>query len=305
MKDVTVLGGGMVGVSTALALQARGRDVLLLDRGEPGRETSYGNAGIIQAEAVAPYAVPLVPRKLLSILLGRSREVAWSARAAPAWLAPTLQYLRHSLPRRYAAIVPHYARLIVRATADHAPLMVAAGAEALIRRDGFFQAYRSGRLLQEAEATAAALLSSHGVGYAALDGGALSALEPNLRTPMAGAIHWTGPWSCRDPGGLVARYAALFVQKGGAIEKAEAKRLSPYGAGWRLQTAWRVFDSAEAVVALGPWSPSLLSTLGYRVPMVLKRGYHRHFASTAAPGRPFLDVERAALVAPMDQGVRR
>ena len=47
--DVIVLGAGMVGVGAALALQARGRDVALIDRrGAAGRETSYGNAGLIE-----------------------------------------------------------------------------------------------------------------------------------------------------------------------------------------------------------------------------------------------------------------
>ena len=46
--DVIVLGAGMVGVSVALYLQQRGRDVVLADRRGPGEETSYGNSGLIQ-----------------------------------------------------------------------------------------------------------------------------------------------------------------------------------------------------------------------------------------------------------------
>ena len=58
MRSVIVLGAGMVGVATALQLQRRGWSVVLLDRNQPGRETSYGNAGFIQAEAVRPYPMP-------------------------------------------------------------------------------------------------------------------------------------------------------------------------------------------------------------------------------------------------------
>ena len=46
--DVIVLGAGMVGVSVALYLQQRDRDVVLADRRGPGEETSYGNSGLIQ-----------------------------------------------------------------------------------------------------------------------------------------------------------------------------------------------------------------------------------------------------------------
>lgn len=53
-----VLGAGMVGVSVAWHLARRGHDVTLVDRREPGRETSFGNAGIIQREAVRPVSLP-------------------------------------------------------------------------------------------------------------------------------------------------------------------------------------------------------------------------------------------------------
>ncbi|MGE8304768.1 MAG: FAD-dependent oxidoreductase, partial [Pseudomonas kermanshahensis] len=47
-----VLGAGIVGVSTALHLQARGRQVILIDRDEPGSGTSHGNAGLIERSSV-------------------------------------------------------------------------------------------------------------------------------------------------------------------------------------------------------------------------------------------------------------
>jgi len=56
--DVIVLGAGMVGVSTALHLQKRGKCVVLIDRRGAGEETSYGNTGIIQREGVVPYPFP-------------------------------------------------------------------------------------------------------------------------------------------------------------------------------------------------------------------------------------------------------
>ena len=72
MQSVIVLGGGMIGVSAALHLQQRGWTVTLVDRREPGRETSYGNAGMIQAEAVRPYPMPRDLATLLKIATGRT-----------------------------------------------------------------------------------------------------------------------------------------------------------------------------------------------------------------------------------------
>lgn len=74
-RSVLVLGSGMVGTCTALQLARRGHDVTLLDRTLPGRETSYGNAGIIQREAVEPYAFPRSLARLLQVALKRRPDI--------------------------------------------------------------------------------------------------------------------------------------------------------------------------------------------------------------------------------------
>ena len=51
-SSILVLGAGMVGTCTALHLQQRGFDVVLVDRRAPGQETSFVKAGLSQREAV-------------------------------------------------------------------------------------------------------------------------------------------------------------------------------------------------------------------------------------------------------------
>ena len=66
--DVLVLGAGMVGISAAMALQARGRSVVLADRRGAAEETSYGNAGLIQREGIVPYSFPRDLAKIIAAL---------------------------------------------------------------------------------------------------------------------------------------------------------------------------------------------------------------------------------------------
>src|SRR5579871_4895014 len=47
--DVIISGGGIIGVSLALELRRRGSKVLVLDRGEPGKEASSAAAGMLAA----------------------------------------------------------------------------------------------------------------------------------------------------------------------------------------------------------------------------------------------------------------
>lgn len=304
LRSAIVLGAGMAGVGTALHLQRRGWSVALVDRGEPGRETSYGNAGIIQSEAVEPYAMPRDRATLWAIASGRSNDVHYALRHLPRHLGPLLRYWWHSSPRRHAAASRAYATLIAQAAPEHAALIEAAGAADLVRQGGFRILHRGQRAMEAAVADAERLGARHGLRVRAMSPADLAAAEPALKQAGAGAIHWEDPWSVRDPGALVSAYAALFARQGGTLLRGEAESLGQTARGWSMRTADGMIEAEAAVVALGPWSPVLLRRFGYRIAMVEKRGYHRHWRSARTLEVPLLDAQNGYVMAPMAAGLR-
>ena len=304
-KELLVLGAGMVGTCAALELVLRGHSVTLVDRGDPGRETSYGNAGIVQREAVEPYAFPRDWRSLLSAAFGRGPDVHYQWPGLLAAAPQLLRYWRASAPANHRRIGDEYARLIAHSDTEHARLMAEAGADHLVRREGFRYAYRSEAALAKALAHAEALAARHGVTYDALDTRGMAAAEPGLGIEMAGGVHWRQPWTVSDPGALVERYAALFVRKGGRLLRGDANTLRQTATGWRvLADGGLAVEAEQAVVALGPWAGAFTRALGYRFPLFVKRGYHRHYRGGARLDLPLLDAERGYVVAPMAAGLR-
>lgn len=302
--SVIVLGAGMVGTCTALHLQQRGVDVTLVDRRAPGLETSFGNAGIIQREAVEPYAFPRDPGFLLQVALGRGAEVHWHPRGLWQMAGALLRYFGHSHPVAHARATEAYSRLIEHATDTHAPLIDAAGAGDLLRREGFRFVFRTKRALDEALQRAERLEARFGVRHRAENGAALRETEPALKGPLAGAVHWLDPWTVQDPGALVQRYADLFVARGGRLLTGDALSLEATGSGWSVQTGAGRIEAAQAVVALGPWADGAIRRLGYRMPLFIKRGYHQHYPSASRLNQPVLDAERGYVLAPMHRGLR-
>jgi D-amino-acid dehydrogenase len=306
LTDTIVLGAGIVGVCVAIHLQRRGRSVLLVDRREPGRETSYGNAGIIQREAVRPRAFPRDLGELLRIAAKRGLDARYDLLALPGYASPLAQYWWNSAPARYRRIVAEYATLIAHSTSEHADLIAAAGAEDMIEKTGFLLLFRTKARRDAAFADADVDARDYGVGHRKLDPTELARLEPALRVPMVGALHWTDPWTVRDPGTLVEAYAALFKRMGGTIAIGDAGTLRQAGSGWAVQTSAGPVSAAELVIALGPWAKEATRRLGYRLPLFVKRGYHREYEYR--PGgrlnRPVLDADRGYLLAPMRRGIR-
>ncbi|MFL9828315.1 NAD(P)/FAD-dependent oxidoreductase [Rhodoplanes sp. SY1] len=306
MSDVIVLGAGIAGVAAALHLQRRGRSVALVDRQAPGRETSYGNAGIIQGEAVEPYPMPRDLAALLGVVLGRGNDVRYDLAALPGHVAPLLRYWWYSAPARHRTLALAWAGLIRHATAEHQDLMTAAGVpDDLVRRDGFFDMHRSEKKLDAETLRAERLQRDHGVAFRRLTPSELLDAEPALKTGGAGAIHWRDSWTVRDPGTLVAAYADLFTRSGGTFVHGDADTLAalPSG-GFRVQTADGPLEAAAVVVSLGPWSAALLRRFGQRIPMVRKRGYHRHYRVGTALSRPLRDAAFGYVAAPMTAGLR-
>lgn len=304
MRSVVVLGAGMIGVSTALHLQRRGIDVVLVDRRAPGEETSHGNAGIIQSEAIEPYAMPRDVPTLTRVALGLTNDVRYRVAALPAHAGPLARYWWTSRADRHARIAEAHATLIAHAVPEHEVLIAEAGAEPLVRRDGYLVVHRDHAGLAEAVEKAERIRTRWGVPFRALSRAETRVLEPSLSEAFVGALHWTSPWTVSDPGGLVKRYGEHFVARGGGFVRGEATSLTASGAGWTVRTEAGPIEAEAVVVALGPWSPNLLAPFGYRFPMVRKRGYHRHFAGGAPLVRPVFDTAAGYVVAPMVRGLR-
>jgi len=309
--EVIVLGAGMVGTGAALALQARGFQVALLDRAAPGSEASYGNAGVIQGEACEPYALPRDVPTLLRIAFRIDNAVTWDWPGLWHAASSLLAYWRNCAPDRYRQIATAYAALISRATHDHARWIDASGSEALIRREGYRLVFRDQALFESQTQKAERYRIRYGTRFEREDGAALAAAEPALRRRLAGAIRWHDAWTCSAPGALVGSYAKVFVALGGELIRAECRGLQDVAGGWRVRTNGGSLEAEHAVVALGHWSPQMLAPLGYRVPLLRKRGYHMHFEyPRASPGSAphlnltLIDADFSAVYAPMAAGLR-
>ncbi len=308
--DVMVLGAGMAGVSAALHLQQRGRSVLLIDRRGPGEETSYGNAGIIQREGVVPYAFPRDPALLVRYAFNLLPEANLHWSALPS-IAPWLfHYWRASTPSAIAATARAMRPLVERCIVEHEALMGPAGVLGLMRRTGYLRVYRTAEAMDAAFATEAANREIYGVNFQALDRAAVAALEPHLKDCIVGGMLMPDPASVPDPGAVVKAYATLFEERGGRILRGEARTLREAAQGstkgWEVQTAEDAASTPAAVLALGPWANDVFRALGYRFPLGVKRGYHRHFRAegNATLDRPVLDAERGYVLAPMAAGIR-
>jgi D-amino-acid dehydrogenase len=304
-SDAVVLGAGIVGTAIALQLAKRGLSVALVDRRDPGEETSYGNAGIIEGNTIFPPAFPRDFAALLRVALKRAPEANYALSFLPKIAPWLLAFHGWSRPERLAETARVMRPLFSRAIGEHEALMAEAGAEHLLRKTGWLKLYRSDASFA-ANAREREVAAHFGIPIRVLDPEGARALEPALRPVFQHAVNWEGATSISDPLALTRAYAARFAALGGLRLAGDARTLHRASARWRLDTEEGTVDADQAVVALGPWSSDLLGRFGIKLPMAVKRGYHRHFRARGNAGlaRPVLDADNGYCLAPMTQGIR-
>jgi D-lysine oxidase len=303
--DAMVLGAGIVGTSVALHLAKRGLSVALVDRAGVGEQTSYGNAGIIEGNTVFPPAFPSDAGALVRIAFKRASEANYHLSFLPRVMPWLLAFRAASRPKRLAETAQLIRPLFSRAVAEHEALLAEAGATHYLRKTGWLKIFR-GKKSFTALAPEFDLAAKFGLPLQALDTSGARALEPSLNPVFAHAVFWPQAASVSNPLGVTRAYAARFTALGGIILSGDARSLHRTDNRWRIETGEGALDSAECVVALGPWSPDLLNILGLSLPLAVKRGYHRHFhlLGNASLSRPVLDAEVGYLITPMEQGIR-
>jgi D-lysine oxidase len=303
--DAVVLGAGIVGTSIALHLAKRGLSVALVDRRGPGEATSYGNAGVIEGNTLFSHPFPAGLLALLRIAAKRATEANYHLSFLPQVAPWLIAYRSNSALDRRIEFAAQMRPLFARALAEHEALIAEAGAERLLRKEGWIKLYRTDAAFA-ATARERELAQKYGLPFRVLDVAATQALEPALAPTFRQAVHWPDAASITNPLALTRAYAARFAALGGIVLDGDVRSLDRDGSTWRIGTQQGTLEAREVVIALGPWAPDLLKPLGIDLPLAVKRGYHRHFRPRGNAGltRPVVDTEVGYCVAPMEQGLR-
>jgi glycine/D-amino acid oxidase-like deaminating enzyme len=304
-KTVVIIGAGIIGMATALALQRHGYRVAVVDPRPPGHGASCGNAATIATYQCMPLGNPAVLRQLTSLLLDADSPlvIRWSylPKLAP-WLA---RFVLASRPRRVAAIAQALAALQHHADTDYQPLLEIADAQDLVVRHGCLYLYGSAASYAHARSEIE-LRRAHGLALEEVDAKQIAGLEPNLAPVYHCGILFPGASHLRDPLSLVERFARMLIHRGGALVNEEAKAIERDGEhGILVRTSGATLAGAYVVVAAGAWSRPFARQVGDPIPLDTERGYHIMFpGAQTLLSRPVGYAEMGFYMTPLADGLR-
>jgi D-amino-acid dehydrogenase len=288
--NIIVLGGGVIGVSTAWYLARAGHDVTVIERQQgAGLETSFANAGEISPGYSAPWAAPGLPLKAIKWLFMHYRPLVIRPRIDPAMVGWGIRLLANCTQARYAVNKGRMLRLANYSRDCLDALRAETGIEYDQRMQGTLQLFRTPHQVAGADADIA-ILKEFGVRHELLDADGCIAAEPALarvKDKIAGGLRLpddeTGDCHMFTQS-LAAKAVALGVKFlfDTVITRIHHNRSGVTG----VQIGRDMLTADAYVVALGSYSPLALKPLGISLPVYPVKGYSLTLPITDASGAP-------------------
>ncbi|MBK8119277.1 MAG: D-amino acid dehydrogenase [Sulfuritalea sp.] len=276
--QVSVLGAGVVGVTSAWYLAADGHEVTVIERQQlPARETSFANGGQISVSHAEPWANPQAPLKALKWLGREDAPLLWRLRADPAQWAWGLRFLRECTAARARANVGAIVRLGLASRAALRSLRQELALEYDHLERGILHFYTDPQEFEDA-LPQAALMREFGCDRVPRTAAECLAIEPTLADSFVPVVG--GTYTAGDESGDARRFTETLAQHATARgvrfrfgeTVTDPLREGDRLVGVRLASGERV-HADMTVLALGSFSPLLLRPLGLRLPVYPAKGY--------------------------------
>ena len=299
---VVIIGGGVIGLSSAYYLQQSGHEVTVIDKTDMSNNCSYGNAGYVCPSHFVPLATPGIVKQGLKWM--------WNSRS-PFYVQPRLDL----------SLIDWGLKFMKMATPEHVersavPLRDIAIIskklyEEWARLPQFQFAYETKGLLEIFQTEAGGehakhvMHKAHELGLTdtiLLDKDQLAAMEPQTTINALGAVHF----QCDAhlyPNKLMQQLLADLKQKGVKLQGNEEVTgfENSNGKITHVKTDKAVYDADSVVVASGSWSRELAAKMKVKIPLMPGRGYSVTLENSPYKlNHPAVLIEGRVALTPMD-----
>lgn len=303
--DVLIIGGGIIGLTSALELLNAGYSVKVVERDRIGSGASHGNCGLITPSHALPLTRPGTVRKALRSILSSNSPLYLRPRLDLSLLSFGLNFSRNC--NRAAMLKTMHARsiLLARSRAMYDDLIESNEIDCEWETRGLLTLFATQKLLDQ-EVEADAELADIGVETELLTSEELRQREPALRDDLAGAT-WFPQDAHLKPDQLLGELKRLILAKGGEINEQESVTgyCMELGRVTHVQTTNGLRAANNFIQANGAWSPELARTIRLKLQVQPGKGYSITMVRPdICPDTPLILAEPSMAVTPWSNRLR-
>lgn len=303
--DVLVIGGGVIGACVARELQAAGRKVTLIEKGQVGQGCSYGNAGWLTPCFAMPLPQPGMFWKSIGWLLDPGSPLHIQPQMNPTLIRWMLKFLK-AMNReqmlesiKVLAAISTYSLDFYTELAKRTPSKIGFENRGLLlvsaTEDGVHAADMEMQLMGE-----------NGIAGRKLSKDELLNFEPSLKPLVRGGVFFPDEAQANPYATTIAIMDEFIMNGGVGIPQTEAFDFEvENGRIKRVLTTRGAFEAELVVLATGSWSKDVAKRLGLSIPMLGGKGYSMSVDMKAhKPKHPIMIIERKIAITPFENYVR-
>ncbi|WP_343524563.1 FAD-dependent oxidoreductase [Pedobacter sp.] len=305
MSKVLIIGGGIVGLTSAFYLQKRGYEITILDKGDITDNCSFGNAGMIVPSHFVPLAAPGMIKQGIRWMFDSK---------SPFYVRPSLnvnlinwglKFMKHATAKHVSQSAVPLRDLSLLSKKLYEGLAKEPDFDFELTNNGILAFYKTEKAGEE-EAHLAAKAVELGLDMAVLSADECRALQPDLKLDVLGAVHYRCD-AHLYPTKLMDALLKYLVNNGVKIERGkEVDRIET--AGNRITKVFTgniAWEADQYVLATGSWSPAVAKMAGVKISLMPGKGYS--FMETEPQQRltiPALLCEARVAITPMNGQIR-
>ena len=305
MTKVGIIGGGIIGLSSAYYLNKSGYDVTVFDQGDLTDGCSFGNAGMIVPSHIIPLAAPGMVARGLRWMFDSSSPFYVKPRFSKDLLSWGYQFYRHANEQHVSKSIPALKEISLFSKAMYQQWTRELPFDFGYQERGLLMLYQRADTEKE-EIETAHIANQAGVEAHVLSLSELQKLEPEVRVQARGGVYYPGDAQL-IPRVLVEKLIVHLKQEG-VIFYPNTTAFGFHTNGnlvEAIKTSNGDFEVETLVLATGSWSGSLCARLGMTIPMQAGKGYSFTLPEVKHNTRiPSIFLEARVAVTPMGTSLR-
>lgn len=300
-KDIVIIGGGIVGLSTAYFLQKKGHQVTVIDKSDITSGASFVNAGYITPSHIIPLAAPGMLTKGLKMMFDSASPFYMKPRWDTDFFKWAWYFHKSATKAKVEKAIPVIKDINILSRALYEAIKKSGDlGDFQLERKGLLMLYKTQKAYDD-EIEIARKVSFLGLEVRELTKTQLAEIEPNIAIDAEGAIHYECDGHT-TPTEFMPKMVRYLKNVGVAIQTNEevldisvqAKKVKT------IRTSKGTYTPDEVVLAAGSWSGGLSKKLNINLPLQAGKGYRINVSRPIGITMPSILMESNMAVTPMN-----
>jgi len=304
-KSVIVVGGGIVGLSTAYFLNKEGHHVTVLDKSGINSGASFVNAGYLTPSHIVSLAAPGMITQGLKYMFNSSSPFYMKPRLDPEFIKWAWYFKKSSTKAKVEKAMPVIRDINLLSRKLYEEIQASGDlGDFNIGDKGLLMVYQTNEA-RDHEMEVVEKAKALGLIGKELTKKELKAIEPNVEFNAEGGILWECDRHTTPP--QIMKQMVKYLTKNGVNIHKNEEVLDVTISGKKVSgvtTDKGTYEADEVVLAAGSWTSKLSKKLGLKLPLQAGKGYRINMESPTNISMPAILMEKKIAITPM-QGFTR